>query len=65
MYAPSVNTAAPAAKPSKPSVKLTALVAAVTRNQTSRMNKTVGKTIFVSLTNDKAVDPGVLPNSSG
>ena len=49
---------APAASPSRPSVRLTALVVAVMRNQIQIMSRAVGQTKGVSLTRDTAFEAG-------
>ena len=57
--------AAPAARPSSPSVRLTALVVAVTRNQIHSMNSPSGSTSAVSRRNEIASEAGVRPSASG
>ena len=60
-----VMALAPAARPSSPSVRLTALVLAVMSSQIHNSNSAVGRTIGVSRTRLTAFDAGVRPYSSG
>ena len=65
MNAINVITAAPVAKPSKPSVRFTPLLVAVTIMTTQIITKVVPKVIEVSRTVDKFCEIGVSPSRSG
>ena len=60
-----VITAAPVARPSKPSVRFTPLLVAVTMMTTQITTKVVPKVIEVSRTVDKFCEIGVSPSRSG
>ena len=64
-YARNDITAAPVAKPSSPSVRLTPFVVAVMRNHTHTMNKASGRTKEVSEMNETAREAGVRPSALG
>ena len=64
MKAKKVITEAPVAKPSRPSVKLTPLLVAVTINAIQITTTTLPSTMLVSRTADKFKEIGVKPSLS-